>query len=305
MAIIFLLMGTFFFAIGISDWDKGESNRFALVGVGGLFILVGILTIAEGVRQILRKRLVTTGRLVRAKITGIAEQKWISKGRTHIDYKLKAEHNGMVFLSEIITKDDIRQTEKYETVNVYIDNNNAKKYYVDLKSVVKEETKKDPMKNPLITVAPMLLLVGITSTGFAVFMGGAGIMGKVDYEGSLMVLVIICAVFAAIGLLMTAAAITVMAKQTNKKKMQQQARHTGRLVKANITGIVEDVNVRIRRRHPRLLEAEYDGRIFHSEYLKEKEIENIQLDKETVDVYINREHKDVYYIDLESIKKEY
>jgi len=125
---------------------------------------------------------------------------------------------------------------------------------------------------------------------------------NVNVGNSFVILMIISVVFSLVGIALLAGAVITIKNQINKTKMQKTVRSTGRLIKANIVGIVEDRTTRINRVHPRILEAEFNGMRFLSGYITNNDIMN--LDKhETIDVYIDRNNADNYYVDLESIKR--
>jgi len=114
---------------------------------------------------------------------------------------------------------------------------------------------------------------------------------------------LLTAIIPIVGSIMITVGIKIILKQMKIKKMQSDARETGKLIKANIKGIIKVENVRRRGFHPEILEAEYEGRIFHSRYLKFTEISKLKLANGTVNIYLNREDNNFYYIDLESLKR--
>jgi len=108
-------------------------------------------------------------------------------------------------------------------------------------------------------------------------------------------------IFGFIGLLLITSAIWGVVSHIKKTIMQKKFRNEDRLVRAQIKGIVEKRNMKFNYVSSRMLEAEYDGKIFHSTQLTNDEIKNIN-ENGTVNVYINRNDANQYFVDLESLK---
>jgi len=124
---------------------------------------------------------------------------------------------------------------------------------------------------------------------------------KVYTEGSIKTNIAVFAVFGGLGFAMLAGSIAIIVVQIKKIKMQKRVRTTGRMIRANITGIVDDLSIRVNGVHPRRLEAEFNGTIYHSNHLSNKEIAGIRMNG-TVNVYVDRENAKLYFIDLETAR---
>ena len=131
----FIVFGLIFAIVGVQTWED-EENSFIPLILGIFFALIGVGFVAEEfLRRKKEKRLRETGKLIKASIAGTVEEKHYSKGRTYIYSRVKVEYNGKTYTSEYLTDDGLLNLKKLETVDLYIDRENDKKYFIDLTKI--------------------------------------------------------------------------------------------------------------------------------------------------------------------------
>jgi len=124
---------------------------------------------------------------------------------------------------------------------------------------------------------------------------------RIYTEGSIKTNIAVFAIFGGLGFAMLAGAIAIIVYQIKKKQMQKRIKSTGRMIRANITGIVDDLSIRVNGVHPQKLEAEFHGTVYHSNHLSNKEIAAIRMNG-TVTIYVDRVNEKLYFVDLETAK---
>ena len=109
---------------------------FFVFGCSGLGLTTGavIMIIKQILNKKMQKRLRASGRVIRASITGITEITSISVNGVHPQV-LEAEFNGTKYRSRYLTNKEIQNMRMDGTVDVYVDRENEKKFFVDLESV--------------------------------------------------------------------------------------------------------------------------------------------------------------------------
>lgn len=154
IAIMFLGMGLIFFGIGamgfinpdfLGDMSAKDRTVFLAVfmGIGGLFALVGLIwLIILLMKRAGNKRLMTEGYKLEGTVTNVEMNMNIAINGRH-PYKLECRVNnpydGNVYLySSANITDDVSHLIG-QTVMVYVDRNNPKKYYVDVQEFINRQ----------------------------------------------------------------------------------------------------------------------------------------------------------------------
>jgi len=108
---------------------------FVFTGCGlGMTTGAIIIIFKQIQKKKLQKRLRDTGRVIRASKTGIVEVTSITVNGFHPQV-LEAEFNGTVYRSRYLTMKEIEKISLDGTVDVYVDREDEKKYFVDLENV--------------------------------------------------------------------------------------------------------------------------------------------------------------------------
>lgn len=151
ISIMFLGMGSVFFGIGcatlinpetLDGMPRSDAKMFTTIfmGVGGLFALVGLIwLIILLAKRAGNKRLMTEGYKLEGTVVNSTMNANVRINGIH-PYKLECRVNnpydGNIYLySSANITDDVSHLIG-QTVNVYVDRNNPKKYYVDVYELI-------------------------------------------------------------------------------------------------------------------------------------------------------------------------
>lgn len=154
IAIMFLGMGLIFFGIGAMgfinpDFLDGMSSKDQTVflsifmGIGGLFALIGliwlIILLAKGAGN---KRLMTEGYKLEGTVVNATMNSNVRINGIHpfkLECRVNNPYDGNIYLySSANITDDVSHLIG-QTVNVYVDKNNPKKYYVDAYELINRD----------------------------------------------------------------------------------------------------------------------------------------------------------------------